>query len=110
MSDLTPPASLVVGALIRQVAAEGGVATVLARGHAQGSALVLVHLARDGGVRAFERVPDWSGTPGWRLAAEGQEAVDRFCARQRSFDPDLWIVELSVPKPERFVAGLPATD
>lgn len=104
------PASLVVGALIRQVAAAGGFAAVLARGHAQGSALVLVHRARDGTPRAFERVPDWSGGDGWRLAAEGEEAVDRFCHRQRDFDPDLWIVELSVPAPQRFVAGLPELD
>lgn len=108
--EASAPASLVVGALLRQVSAAGGFATVLARGHALGSALVLVHVARDGAARAFERVPGMDGTLGWRVAAEGQEAVDRFCARQREFDPDLWIVELSVPAPQRFVAGLPAVD
>lgn len=101
------PASLVVPALVRRVFAAGGIATVLAKGHEGGSALLLVHRTRDGETRAWERVPDAMGGMVWRLAAEGEAAVDRFCARARSFDPDLWIVELAVPDPARFVAGFP---
>lgn len=105
-----PPASLVVPALLRRVFASGGFAAVLARGHEAGSALVLVHRPAEGPPRAFERVPDARGGVVWRLAATGEEGVERFCARARGFDPDLWIVELAVPDPARFVAGLPAAD
>ncbi len=102
------PASLVVPALVRRVFASGGVATVLAKGHEGGSAMLLVHRTARGDSRAYERVPDVAGGMVWRLAAEGEAAVDRFCARARAFDPDLWIVELAVPDPARFVAGFPA--
>jgi hypothetical protein len=97
----------VVPALVRQVFAAGGFATVLAKGHEGGSALLLVHRMVNGESRAYERVPDLAGGAVWRLAAEGEAAVDRFCARSRAFDPDLWIVELAVPDPARFVAGFP---
>lgn len=104
------PASLMVPALVRQAFAVGGIATVLAKGHEGGSALLLVHRMVNGDSRAYERVPDWRGGMAWRLAAEGEAEVHRFCARARAFDPDLWIVELAVPDPARFVAGLPPAD
>lgn len=109
MSDA--PASLLVPALIRQVNAAGGFATILHKGHEGGHALVLVHLPVQGEPGAYERVPSLgsgvaSGTQ-WRLAARGGEAVDRFCERQKRFDPDLWILELMVAAPERFIAGWP---
>jgi hypothetical protein len=110
MAEPTPPASLLVPALLRAVHAAGGFATVLAKGHEHGSALVLVHLLNHGESRAYERIAQLSGAPSWRLAAEGADAVDRFCERQRRFDPDLWIVELSVANPERFVPGFPSAD
>ncbi len=104
------PASLLVPALIRQVFADGGAATVLHKGHSSGHALILVHQPASGEARAFERVPGLGDAPQWRLAASGDEAVARFCARQQEFDPDIWILELSVAAPERFVAGLPPSD
>lgn len=104
MSAAEAPASLIVPALVRQVAAAGGFATVLAKGAAHGSALLLV--SRHGGtVAAHERLPDTAGGTVWRMAAQGEEAVDRFVARQRAFDPDLWVVELDVADWERFVPG-----
>lgn len=108
MSDA--PASLLVPALIRQVTAAGGFATVLHKGHEGGHALLLVHQPAAGEPGAFERVPGVGKEPSWRRAATGQEAVDRFCARQVGFDPDLWILELAVAAPERFIVGWPVTD
>ncbi|WP_448585687.1 DUF1491 family protein [Thermaurantiacus sp.] len=105
-----PPASLLVPALIRRVAAEGGIATVLARGHDQGSALLIVHLPPSGPPAVYERLPTPSGEPVWRRAATGEAEVDRFCQRQRAFDPDLWIIELAVPSAARFIAALPPDD
>ena len=46
MAEPQPPASLLVPAIQRQVQAEGGFATVLAKGSAFGSALLIV--TRDG--------------------------------------------------------------
>jgi hypothetical protein len=105
-----PPASLVVPALIRRVSEAGGFATVLHRGHVHGSALILVHRTPGGDTSAWERVPGLSGAPEWRQAAKGEEAVATFLARQRRFDPDLWILELDIGEPARFVDGFPAVD
>ena len=106
MSEPQPPASLLVPAIVRQVQAEGGFATVLAKGSNYGSALVVV--TRDGEkVTVFEKVPNLSGTPDWRVAAQGESEVSAFVERQRRFDADLWVLELDIAKPARFVPGLP---
>jgi hypothetical protein len=101
------PASLVVPALLRRVLAAGGFAVVLHRGHAQGSAMLIVHRAAGGLTTVWERLPNLSGSPEWRQAAEGEEAVESFIARQRRFDPDLWVIELDIREPARFVEGFP---
>ena len=50
----------------------------------------------DGQARAFQRSFDLtSGARVWVVLAEGEEsAVDAAIARQRGFDPDLWVVEV----------------
>ncbi len=50
----------------------------------------------DGRAQAFQRSFDlMSGTRQWMILAEGDEAgVDAAIAKQRSFDPDLWVIEV----------------
>ena len=50
----------------------------------------------DGRAQAFQRSFDlMSGTRQWITLAEGDEAgVDAAIAKQRSFDPDLWVIEV----------------
>lgn len=58
---------------------------------------VLVKLATlDGKAQAFQRSFDlMSGERVWVMLAEGAEAdVDEAVAKQRSFDPDLWVIEV----------------
>lgn len=57
---------------------------------------VLVKLATlDGAATLFARVPEVTGGSRWDVLAEGpEEKVDEVMARQRRFDPDLWIVEI----------------
>ncbi|TCP60042.1 hypothetical protein EV663_11338 [Rhodovulum bhavnagarense] len=58
---------------------------------------VLVKLnTLDGQARAFQRSFDLAaGDRVWIVLAEGEEAeVDAAIARQRGFDPDLWVVEV----------------
>lgn len=99
------PASTLVSALTRQVTAAGGFATVLARGSPWGGALLLV-LRTGGEVVACEKLPTADGRPLWRAAARGDSAVNAFAASQRKFDPDLWVLELDIVDPERFIPGL----
>jgi hypothetical protein len=102
-----PPASLLVPAMVRQVQAAGGFATVLRKGSEWGSSLILVH-RRGPHVGAYEKVPTLTGAPSWRLAAEGDSSVSDFVAAQQRFDSDLWVLELDTADPARFVPGWPA--
>lgn len=105
-AEAQPPASLVVGALVRRVQAEGGFATVLVKGSAYGSALLIVTRS-DGEVRVFEKIAGLDAGSRWQLAASGDSEVSTFIERQRRFDNDLWVLELDIPAAERFIAGLP---
>ena len=102
------PASTLVPAICRQVMSAGGFATVLAKGSQWGGALLLVHRG-PGSVKAYEKMPTLSGAPLWRLAAEGESAVDTFVASQQKFDPDLWVLELDIADPARFIPGWPGS-
>ena len=58
---------------------------------------VLVKLnTLDGQARAFQRSFDlMSGERAWIVLAEGEErAVDEAIAKQRGFDPGLWVIEV----------------
>jgi hypothetical protein len=103
------PASTLAPALLRMVQGAGGFATILARGSEWGGAMLIVH--RSGAdVRVYEKLPAPDGEDAWRAAASGEAAVDSFVARQRRFDPDLWVIELDIPALERFVPGFGPRD
>ena len=58
---------------------------------------VLVKVATlDGRAKAFQRSFDlMTGERAWVVLAEGEEGtVDASIARQRGFDPDLWVIEV----------------
>ncbi len=71
-------------------------AFVVAHGD-DGAGAVLVKLATlDGRAQAFTRGFDLNtGARRWDVLAEGPEPdVDAAIARQRGFDPDLWVIEV----------------
>lgn len=112
MSGARLASSVLVGALLQRTRAEGGFAVVLAKGDAKSGSVLVILLER--GVRSsiLERVlgPDgayaWGGSGPTALGDE--EEVQKFLARKRKFDPDLWIIELDVPSAERFTAEMNA--
>ncbi len=68
---------------------------VVVRGdHTAGAILVKLNTL-DGQARAYHRSFDLlSGERRWVVLAEGAEAdVDQSISRQRSFDPDIWVIE-----------------
>lgn len=96
-----------VSALIRRVNAEGGHAMVLQKGDPTAGALLLVLCTRGENARLAERVLDEKGDYKWRQigreTAENPEKMAAFMEKRRKIDPDLWIVELDIPSPERFI-------
>lgn len=105
------PAHLEVGALLRRVQAEGGFATILAKGERDAGTILVVCQENGANPRAFERMPQADGTRCWtRTQAHDSDDPWQFpqwLDRRRSQDPDLWIVELDIVAPERFI-GLSA--
>jgi hypothetical protein len=68
---------------------------VTARGDATAGAVIVKLNTLDGQARAFSRSYDLDGARVWVVLAEGPEGeVDAALARQRGFDPDLWLLEV----------------
>ncbi len=85
-----------VSAYLARLQAEGIPVYVVARGDATAGAVLVKLATLDGQARVFHRVVDlMSGARRWDVLAEGPERdVDASIARQRSFDPDLWVIEV----------------
>ncbi len=102
------PAHLIATALVRRVNQAGGSAMVLAKGHAQAGAFLVLTLNRGADPRFFERGMGQNGTV--QLIASGPAdfadslAVSDYWQRRRRSDPDLWVIEVDVAEAERFVA------
>lgn len=101
------PAHLEVAGLIRRVAAEGGFAAVLAKGEGDAGTILLVLRDSRTNPRLYERMPHPDGTRPWTLNRtqddENKQEFDDYLSRRSRQDGDLWIVELDVPNPERFI-------
>ena len=108
MSDSRLPAKLEITGLARRIEAEGGFATILHRGDADGGALLLLISSRGRHCACLERVLGMSGSYEWRVTGPGESAkseeVAAFLAKRVQFDPDLWAMELDIADPERFIA------
>lgn len=89
-----------VGAYLARLQAQGIPVYVVAKGDETAGAVLVKLTTLDGQAKAFHRVVDlMSGTRRWDLLAEGDEReVDETIAKQRSFDPDLWVIEVEDAK------------
>lgn len=102
--------SVLVGGLIRRAEAEGGFGTVLAKGDSTAGSILIVFNHRGQRFGTMERVLQATGDYSWQLTksqdTENIRQIDDALMRRRGFDPDLWIVELDIPTPERFAAEM----
>lgn len=107
MSGVRLTSALRVSALIRRVNAEGGHAAVLHKGDPTAGALLLILCERGADFRLFERALDENGAYRWRQIGlnlgQDQQKMAEFLEKRRRVDPDLWVVELDVAQPERFI-------
>jgi hypothetical protein len=102
--------SILVGALIRRAESHGGFAAVLAKGDPSAGSVLVILAERGRKVRILERTLQGDGRYSWQETAvqalEHEEKTEKFLARRRSFDPDIWLIELDVPSAERFTAEM----
>ncbi len=88
-------AGLWVQAYLRRLEIEFIPAYVVARGDDTAGAILVKTSPLDGSAKLFQRVMAMDGSRPWDILAEGAEAeVDAVIARQRSFDPDIWVIEV----------------
>ncbi|MGR3660349.1 MAG: DUF1491 family protein [Paracoccaceae bacterium] len=69
---------------------------IVAKGDATAGAVLVKLNTLDGNAKVFQRSFDlMSGARTWVVLAEGVDAdVEAVLTKQRSFDPDLWIIEV----------------
>ncbi len=70
-------------------------AFITAKGDATAGAVIVKLNTLDGNAKAYHRSYDLDGHRVWAILAEGAERdVDASLAKQRSFDPDIWMIEV----------------
>ena len=102
------PAHVEAAGFLRNAEQAGGFGAVLKKGDPDRGSLILVignrgqhfgclerTLARDGAYR-WEQVGPTQGA--------GTETIADWSQKRVSFDSDLWLIELDIPSPERFIA------
>ncbi len=85
-----------VAAYRARLEAAGIPAYVTAKGDATAGAVLVKLATLDGKAVLYQRSIDLTtGARAWVILSEGAEAdVDAAAARQREFDPDLWVIEI----------------
>lgn len=106
MSDRLP-AHVEAGAIIRQAEADGGFATVVKRGDPDRGSLVLMLSSRGSHYCCLERALAPDGVYRWRQvgppAGADAETLADWSQKRRRFDEDLWLIDLDIAVPERFI-------
>lgn len=102
------PAHLEAGAIMQLARAEGGFATVLAKGEHDAGTILLVTLCRGKAGVLYERMPQLDGSRKFIAAKredpENHQEFSEYLARRRRQDQDMWLIEVDIADPERFVA------
>lgn len=102
------PAHVEAAALLRRVDAEGGFGTILKRGDSDRGSLVLLVARRGEHSACLERTLGADGNYHWvqvgPAAGADAETLADWSQKRIRFDEDLWLIELDIADPERFIA------
>lgn len=106
--------SVLVTSLMRRAESDGGFAVVVSKGDPTAGSVLVILTEKGRKQRVLERLLQPNGAYSWQeigtQAAENEEEFQRFLSRRRSFDPDLWLIELDVASAERFAAEMNSLD
>ncbi len=105
------PAHIEVSSLIRLVESNGGMATVLSKGERDAGSILIATMYRGGTARLFERMPQMDGSRIFVQTKiqdpEKPHEFSDYLERRRTQDRDIWVLEVDIADPERFIALLP---
>ena len=101
------PAHLEAASLLRRAEIDGGFGTIIKRGDPDRGSLVLLLSRRGQHWACFERALAADGTYGWQrvgpAAGAAGAALAEWSQKRIRFDEDLWLIELDIADPERFI-------
>lgn len=104
------PAHLEIAALIRLAESRGGHATVLSKGERDAGTILLATMYRGSEAALYERMPQLDGTRRFVQTKvqdiENPQEFSEYLARRARQDPDLWVLEVDIADPARFIADL----
>lgn len=108
MSDGRLTASVEAASLVRRAQGDGGFAAILRKGDPDRGAILIVVRSPAGYAGCLQRTLAADGRYQWASVGPEQSATDEmvaeFLAKQVRFDADLWLIELDIAHPERFIA------
>ena len=111
MSDRLP-AHLEASAILRLAEADGGFGTVLAKGERDAGTILIVTLCHGKGGVLHERMPQLDGSRSYVVAKtedpENTQDFSEYLARRRRQDADMWLIEVDIADPQRFIARIDA--
>jgi len=92
--------------------AQGGFGMVLSKGEKDAGVILLLTTQRNENAIMWERMPQLDGSRPFLVAKrqndENKQEFSEYIARRGQQDPDIWVVELDIADPERFIASLPS--
>ncbi|NCP14284.1 MAG: DUF1491 family protein [Sphingomonadales bacterium] len=95
-------------AILRLAESHSGYGMVLAKGEHDAGTILLVMLCRGVGPTLYERMPQRDGSRLFvatkKEDAENKREFSEYLTRRRHQDTDLWLIEVDIADPERFVA------
>ncbi len=104
------PAHLEASAILRLAESQGGYATVLAKGERDAGTILIVTLCRGAGGVLYERMPQLDGSRIFVAAKrenhENRQDFADYLERRRRQDADIWLIEVDIADPERFIAQI----
>lgn len=110
MADARLPAHLEASAIIRLAESQGGYATVLAKGERDAGTILIVTLCHGKDGALYERMPQLDGSRTFVAAKrenpENPSEFAEYLARRRAQDHDMWLIEVDIAHPERFIAEI----
>ncbi len=110
--DARLPAHLEVSGYIRIAEAQGGFGMVLSKGEREAGTVLLLTTHRNENATLWERMPQLDGSRPYIVAKqqndENKQEFAEYIQRRGQQDPDIWVVELDIADPERFIASLPS--
>ncbi|HEY0629823.1 MAG TPA: DUF1491 family protein [Sphingomicrobium sp.] len=101
------PAHIEATAQIRRAEAEGGFGTILKKGDADRGALLLLVARRGEHYACLERTLAPDGSYRWQqvgpAAGADPQTLAEWSQKRVRFDEDLWLIDLDIADPERFI-------